>query len=159
MRARVRPLFEIMGTPSSLTTAPYLNDYLTITNNTFASGYYAKGYRGGTSAAGSIYNVSNLFIEGNTFPLCAGIFESPQPSTLDVFLGASSIQDALAKADYLALMPASNPLSPLSVYPRSTTVGVTVESVEVHDRAVVLRAHAPVVLGEPDHVDLVLRCL
>ena len=32
------------------------------------------------------------------------IFESPQPSTLDVFLGASSIQDALDKADYLALI-------------------------------------------------------
>lgn len=36
-----------------------------------------------------------------------------------------------AKADYLALMPASNPLSPLSLYPRSTLVSVAVESVSM----------------------------
>ena len=58
------PLFEIVGTPPSITTAPYLNNYLIITDNTFASGYYAKGYRGGTSAASSTYRVSNLYIEG-----------------------------------------------------------------------------------------------
>ncbi len=32
------------------------------------------------------------------------IFESPQPSTLDVFLGATSIQDALDQASYLTLI-------------------------------------------------------
>ena len=75
------PLFEIVGTPASVTTAPYLNTYLTITDNKFASGYYAKGWRGGISAASSIQNVSNLFIEDNTFPLCARIYESPQPAS------------------------------------------------------------------------------
>jgi hypothetical protein len=37
------PLFEIVGTPPSITTAPYTNNYLIITDNAFASGYYAKG--------------------------------------------------------------------------------------------------------------------
>ncbi len=36
---------------------------------------------------------------------------------------------AAARRDYLALMPAGNPQSPLNLYPRSTQVRVTVESV------------------------------
>jgi Right handed beta helix region len=75
------PLFEIVGTDALTTTAPYLNSSLTITDNQFAPGYYAEPYRGGTSVASSIYNVSNLFMEDNTFPLCAGTYEAPQPAS------------------------------------------------------------------------------
>jgi hypothetical protein len=75
------PLFQIVGTFAPTTTAPYLNNYLTITDNKFAPGYYAEPYRGGTSVASSIYNVSNLFMEDNALPLCAGTYEAPQPAS------------------------------------------------------------------------------
>jgi hypothetical protein len=75
------PLFEIVGTSAATTAAPYLNTNLTITDNRFAPGYYAKPYRGGTSVGSSIQNVTNLVIEDNTFPLCASIYKSPQPAS------------------------------------------------------------------------------
>lgn len=74
-------LFEVVGTPTYSTTGPYLNIYLTITNNTMGTGAYGKPYRGGTSPAMSIHSVAGLDMENNTFPLCAGIFEYPQPAS------------------------------------------------------------------------------
>jgi hypothetical protein len=75
------PVFEIVGTFWPFTSAPYLNDYLTITNNSFSPGYYAEPYRGGTSVAMSIHDVSNLLMQGNNFPVCAWTYEVPQPAS------------------------------------------------------------------------------
>ena len=75
------PLFEIVGTPTYYTTQPYLNIYLTITNNKMGPGGYGEPYRGGASPAMSIYSVAGLDMENNDFPLCAGTFEYPQPAS------------------------------------------------------------------------------
>jgi hypothetical protein len=74
------PLFEIVGTATYNTTTPYLNIYLTITNNKMAPGGYGEPYRGGATPAMSIYSVAGLDMENNDFPLCAGTFEYPQPA-------------------------------------------------------------------------------
>jgi hypothetical protein len=84
------PLFEISGTPTYATdpstsqqvSTRYLNVFLTITDNTMAPGGYGEPYRGGTSPAISILSVAVLDMENNDFPLCAGTFEYPQPSSL-----------------------------------------------------------------------------
>ena len=94
------PLFEIVGTPSYSTTRPYLNVFLTITNNTMGAGGYGEPYRGGTTPAMSIYSVAGLDMENNTFPLCAATFEYPQPAStcgnpdmyvMDLFNGAFDV--------------------------------------------------------------------
>jgi hypothetical protein len=75
------PLFEVVGSNRALTTTAFTNDYWTITGNTFDTGYYGAPYRGGTSVAGQLYSISNLELENNTFPLCAGLYEAPQPAS------------------------------------------------------------------------------
>lgn len=74
-------IFEVVGTDPRATTAPYTNAYWTITGNKFAPGYYGEPYRGGASVAAQLYNVSSLTMSGNTFPLCAGTYEVPQPAS------------------------------------------------------------------------------
>ena len=64
-----------------MTTAPYTNASWTITGNHFAAGYYGEPYRGGTTVAGQLYNISDLQMTGNTFPLCAWTYEEPQPAS------------------------------------------------------------------------------
>lgn len=76
------PLFEVVGTNPALTTPQYTNAYWTIENNAFTPGFYGFPYRGGLSVAGQLYDISHLTMENNTFPLCAGIFESPEPESL-----------------------------------------------------------------------------
>lgn len=73
------PLFEVVGTDPRTTTAPYTDADWTITGNRFAPGYYGEPYRGGVSQASQFYNVADLTFNNNTFPLCAGTYESPQP--------------------------------------------------------------------------------
>jgi hypothetical protein len=65
------PLFEIVGSPTYITSAPYLNIYLTITNNKMGPGDIAKAYRGGSTSTMSIYSVAGLDMENNSFPLCS----------------------------------------------------------------------------------------
>jgi hypothetical protein len=74
------PIFEVVGTNRALTTTASTNDYWTITGNTFDAGYYGKAYRGGSSVAGQLYFITNLKLEHNTFPLCNGQYEAPQPA-------------------------------------------------------------------------------
>jgi hypothetical protein len=76
------PLFEVVGANRALTTAASTDDYWTITGNTFDPGYYGAPYRGGNSVAGQLYFISNLKLENNTFPLCSGNYEAPQPANL-----------------------------------------------------------------------------
>ena len=66
------PLFEIVGTPTYYTTGPFLNIYLTITNNKMGPGFNGKAYRGGNSPVMSIYSVAGLDMENNSFPTCVG---------------------------------------------------------------------------------------
>ena len=73
------PLFEVVGTDPRSTSSQYTNTDWTIANNKFAAGFYGEPYRGGTSVAGQLYNISDLDIMGNTFPLCASTYEAPQP--------------------------------------------------------------------------------
>lgn len=75
------PIFEVVGTDPRTTTAQYTNADWTITDNKFTTGYYGEPYRGGTSVAGQLYNISELDVTGNTFPLCAGTYETPQPAS------------------------------------------------------------------------------
>jgi hypothetical protein len=74
-------IFEVVGTNPGATTAPYTNAFWTITGNHFATGYYGEPYRGGTTVAGQLYNISDLQMTGNTFPLCAWTYEEPQPAS------------------------------------------------------------------------------
>jgi hypothetical protein len=75
------PLFEVVATNPALTAPAYTADNWTIANNHYAPGYYAKAYRGGTSVAAQLYFIGNLTLTRNTFPLCAGQFEEPQPQS------------------------------------------------------------------------------
>ena len=72
-------IFEVEGTNRYATGAAGLNTDWTITGNHFAPGYFGKAYRGGNSVAGELHSISNLTITGNTFPLCNGQYEEPQP--------------------------------------------------------------------------------
>jgi hypothetical protein len=76
------PIFEVVGTNPALTTPLYSNDYWTIEYNTFVPGYYGYPYRGGLSVAGQLYDISHLTMDHNTFPLCGGLFETPEPEAL-----------------------------------------------------------------------------
>jgi hypothetical protein len=68
-----RPLIQVKGTNSSSTTAPYLNNGLTIENNTNTAP--AKSTTGGSPPgnfvgyAMTIQNVTDLTITGNNFPV------------------------------------------------------------------------------------------
>jgi hypothetical protein len=73
------PVFEVVGTDPRTTTEQSTDANWTISGNSFAPGYYGEPYRGGISQASQIYNVANLTFTDNTFPLCAGTYESPQP--------------------------------------------------------------------------------
>jgi hypothetical protein len=73
------PLFEVVGTDPRTTTAPFLDAYWTITNNRFVSGYYGEPYRGGNSVASQLYDITQLDLADNAFPLCAGMYEARQP--------------------------------------------------------------------------------
>jgi hypothetical protein len=73
------PIFEVVGTNKADTTTASTNDYWTITGNTFDTGYYGAPYRGGLTVAGQLYFITNLKLENNTFPFCAGLYEAPQP--------------------------------------------------------------------------------
>jgi hypothetical protein len=75
------PLFEVVGTNPYSTTAPYTNADWTITGNSFQPGYYGEPYRGGTSVAAQLYDIVGLTMTNNTFPLCAGTYETPQPAS------------------------------------------------------------------------------
>jgi hypothetical protein len=73
------PLFEVVGTDPRTTTAPFLDAYWTITNNAFVSGYYGEPYRGGDSVVSQLYDITQLDLADNTFPLCNGMYEARQP--------------------------------------------------------------------------------
>jgi hypothetical protein len=73
------PIFEVVGTNRADTTTASTNDYWTIAGNRFVAGYYGEPYRGGDSVAGQLYSITNLKLENNTFPLCSGTYETPQP--------------------------------------------------------------------------------
>jgi hypothetical protein len=78
----VGPIFEVVGTNPALTTQPYTNDHWTIEYNAFTPGYYGYAYHGGYSVAGQLYDISHLTMQHNTFPLCIGLFEVPEPQSL-----------------------------------------------------------------------------
>jgi hypothetical protein len=68
-----RPLIQVKGTPADLTTAPYLNNGLTIKDN--HNTQPAKSTTGGSPPgdfvgyAMTIQNVTNVVISGNNFPV------------------------------------------------------------------------------------------
>jgi hypothetical protein len=68
-----------VGTDPRTTTAPFLDAYWTITNNAFVSGYYGEPYRGGDSVVSQLYDITQLDLADNTFPLCNGMYEARQP--------------------------------------------------------------------------------
>lgn len=63
---------EVVGTQLNLTTQPYTDDNWTITNNRYGTGYYAGPYRGGNSAAMSVFSVSHFNMTNNLIPFCPG---------------------------------------------------------------------------------------
>ena len=74
------PLLEVAGADRGKTKLVSTNEDWTITGNTFETGYYGAGYRGGDSAAGQLYFITDLKLDNNTFPLCHGKYEVPQPA-------------------------------------------------------------------------------
>ena len=89
------PFMEVVGTLIGVTTPQYYDDHWTVEGNHYGPGFVAKSYRGGSSAASSIYSVEHLNMQFNTIPVEPGIYFTELDDSANAIIANNHFTGAL----------------------------------------------------------------